>query len=142
MRPGVPPTTDPEPERVALRFVNEINRHDVAALDQLMSGDFRFVDALGQEVRGKERMHEAWTSYFAMFPDYRIAIREHLALGPVVALFGTASGTAARNGEPAGPARWTLPAAWRAVIREGRVSEWQVYADNEPVWKALGVKRY
>jgi hypothetical protein len=24
----------------------------------------------------------------------------------------------------------------------GRVSEWRVYADNEPVWKIMGVKRY
>lgn len=134
--------TEPDPERVALRFVNEINRHDVEALVQLMSADFRFVDGLGQEVRGKDRMREGWTAYFARFPDYRITIREHLSLGPVVALFGTASGSATRDGEPSFAHRWTLPAAWRAVVREGRISEWQIYTDNEPVWKALGVQRY
>jgi ketosteroid isomerase-like protein len=127
-------------ERVAIRFVNEINRHDVAALAAMMAPDFRFVDGLGQEVRGVERMRAAWTSYFALFPDYRITIREHLSLGQVVALFGTASGTLAERGELPTRNRWTLPAAWRAVVREGRIVDWQVYADNQPVSKLLSAQ--
>lgn len=127
-----------DPERVALRFVNEINRHDVTALTAMMSPDFRFVDSLGHEVRGVDRMREAWTSYFALFPDYRITIRDHLSLGQVVALFGTASGTLAEHGELPTRNRWTLPSAWRAVVREGRIADWQVYTDNQPVSKLLG----
>jgi len=129
--------SEADPERVAIRFVNEINRHDVAALIAMMAPDFRFVDSLGQEVRGIDRMRAAWVAYFALFPDYRITIREHLGLGQVVALFGTASGTLAEHGELPIRNRWTLPAAWRAVVREGRVVDWQVYADNQPVAKLL-----
>ena len=129
--------SEADPERVAIRFVNEINRHDVAALIAMMAPDFRFVDSLGQEVRGIDRMRAAWAAYFALFPDYRITIREHLGLGQVVALFGTASGTLAEHGELPIRNRWTLPAAWRAVVREGRVVDWQVYADNQPVAKLL-----
>ncbi len=132
--------TTADPDRVALRYVNEINRHDVAALSALMSPDFRFVDGLGQEVRGKDRMREAWTSYFALFPDYRISVRDHLTLGPVVALFGTASGTYAVGTELPVHNRWSVPAAWRAVVREGLVVEWQVYADNEPVRRVIDPK--
>jgi ketosteroid isomerase-like protein len=126
-----------ESERLAIRFVNEINRHDVAALAAMMAPDFRFIDSLGHEVRGRDRMCQAWTSYFQQFPDYHIVIREHLAQGQIVALFGNASGTVSGSGTPPVPNRWTLPAAWRAVIWEGQVTEWQVYADNEPVSKLL-----
>jgi SnoaL-like domain len=28
---------------------------------------------------------------------------------------------------------WKTPAAWRAVVKDGRISIWQVYADNEPI---------
>lgn len=122
-------------DRITLRFVNEINRHDVTALSTLVSADFRFVDGLGHEVRGKERMREAWAAYFTRFPDYRIQVRDHLTLGPVVALFGTASGTYATGQELRPQNRWSIPAAWRAVVRDGLVTEWQVYADNEPVRK-------
>jgi len=38
-------------------------------------------------------------------------------------------------------AHWEIPAAWKAVVHNERVSEWRVYADNEPVWKVMGVKR-
>jgi ketosteroid isomerase-like protein len=29
------------------------------------------------------------------------------------------------------------PAAWKAVIREGKIMEWQVFADNKPVYEIL-----
>ena len=122
-----------DPDRVALRFVNEINRHDVPALFELMASDFRYVDGLGQEIRGREKMRDAWATYFGQFPDYHVVIRDHLALGSVVALFGTATGTCAELGELPPRSRWSLPIAWRAVVREGRVEEWQVYTDSEPI---------
>jgi ketosteroid isomerase-like protein len=127
--------------RAALRFVNEINRHDVAAMLALMSEDHSFTDALGQELRGKERLREAWTAYFALFPDYRIQIEDHLQSGVVVGLFGSASGTLGANGELPSTHRWKIPGAWKAVVRDGHIERWQVYADNEPVWKIMGVKR-
>ena len=130
-----------DPARVVIRFVNEINRHDVAALLGLVSDDHVFVDGLGHELRGRERLREAWTSYFAMFPDYRILIEHHLEVGIVVGLFGSASGTYAKDGELSPTRRWKIPAAWMAVVRDGRVDHWQVYADNEPVWKVMGVSR-
>ena len=131
-----------DPDRLALKYVNEVNRHDIDALRGLMTPDFWFIDSLGQELRGQERMLDAWKLYFTQFPDYRIVIRDHLAVGSLVALFGTASGTYAVNGDLPHGNRWSMPAAWRAVVRGGHIAEWQVYADNEPVWKVLGVKRY
>ena len=129
-----------DPDRVALRFVNEINRHDLSALFELMAPGFRYVDSLGQEVRGRERMRETWKTYFGQFPDYRVVIRDHLAVGSVVALFGTATGTLAQGGELPARNRWSLPVAWRAVVREGRVEEWQAYTDSEPVRKLLSTR--
>ena len=126
---------------LVLRFVNEINRHDVSAILALISDDHLFVDGLGQEVRGKEHLREAWTWYFEWFPDYRILIENHIEMGILVGLFGSASGTYAVKGELSPSRRWKIPAAWKAIVREGRVEHWQVYADNEPVWKVMGTAR-
>jgi len=127
--------------RIVLRFVNEINRHDVSAMLALASPDHQFIDALGHELRGHERIREAWLAYFDWFPDYRILIEDHLQAGIVVGLFGSASGTLAVDGELSPTRRWKIPAAWRAIVRDEHVERWQVFADNEPVWKILGVKR-
>jgi len=127
---------------VALEFVNRINRHDVGGLAAIMSEDHRFIDSLGQAVDGRERMEKGWLTYFDWFPDYRIKVDEILSNGNVVALFGTAEGTFAVNGKLVAENHWKIPAAWKAVIRGEQVSEWSVYADNEPVWKVMGVKRY
>jgi ketosteroid isomerase-like protein len=129
--------TESDPERIAIRFVNEINRHDVEALVAMMAPDFRFVDSLGREVRGIERMRSAWSSYFALFPDYQVVIRQHICVGQVVALFGTASGTLIVDGQLHRANHWSLPAAWRAVVREGHIADWEVYVDNSPVQSLL-----
>ena len=127
---------------VTLAFVDRINRHDVAGLVALMTEDHRFVDGLGQEVQGRESMEKGWRSYFAWFPDYLIKVDDTLSDGNVVALLGTAQGTYAVKVSASAENHWEIPAAWKAVIRDQRVAEWRVYADNEPVWKIMGVKRY
>ncbi len=131
--PSGPSVSESISEHIAIRFVNEINRHDVAALVSLMAPDIRFIDEKGCELRGRDRISEAWTVYFRSFPDYRIAIRTHLATGQMVALFGVASGTVSIPSD--GTRRWASPAAWRAVISDGRISEWQVYGGQESTEK-------
>lgn len=56
----------------------------------------------------------------------------------VVALLGTAQGTYSVRGHMLAENHWEIPAAWKAVVHRGRVSEWRVYADNDPVWKYHG----
>jgi len=127
---------------VALAFVDRINCHDVGGLVALMTEDHCFVDGLGKVVRGRERMETGWVGYFGWFPDYSIKINDILSKGNVVGLFGTAQGTYLANGKLLPENHWEIPAAWKVVVKRGHVSEWRVYADNEPVWKIMGVKRY
>ena len=83
-------------------------------------------------------MKEGWQKYFQIFPDYLIEIENILENGDNVGIFGTASGSYVTSGNQR--SEWKIPAAWRAVIRKEKVKHWQVYADNEPVWKILSVK--
>jgi ketosteroid isomerase-like protein len=107
-----------------------INGHDVAALTSLMAADHVFVDSLGNRVRGAKSMEAGWRGYFAMCPDYWIRANYIMADADTVLACGEAGGTI--NGES-----WMTPAAWRAVIRDGAVMEWQVFADNKPVYEIL-----
>jgi len=126
---------------VVLGFVEAINRHDVDGLVALMTEDHCFIDGLRQTVRGRERMEKGWVGYFGWFPDYCVRVDEILSKGNRVGLFGTAQGTYSVNGELLPKNHWEIPAAWKAAVQRGRISEWRVYADNEPVWKIMGVKR-
>jgi ketosteroid isomerase-like protein len=130
------------PVDLVLEFVARINHHDVGGLAALMSEDHCFADGLGQVVRGRERMQKGWLGYFVWFPDYSIKVDDILSNGNLVALFGTAEGTYSVNGKLPAENHWKIPAAWKAVVHGESISEWAVYADNEPVWKVMGVKRY
>jgi uncharacterized protein (TIGR02246 family) len=126
------------PIEVVMAFIGRINAHDVDGLCRLMSPDHVFVDAQGSRWQGVEAMRAAWTGYFQWFPDYRISHEQFLQNGNLVAVFGTASASSAVRESSAQANGWQAPAAWMAVVRDGLVAEWRVYADNEGARRLLG----
>ena len=107
-------------------FVEAINHHSPDEIADLMTEDHVFIDSLGTRVAGRDQMKQGWQAYFNMVPDYSIAVDETFAEGDVVVMLGSARGTYAGS-------QWETPAAWRAVVRDSRIAEWRVYADNEPI---------
>ena len=118
---------------IVLQFVDRINACDIPGLAALMTPDHRFVDSLGSVSTGRDTVRERWHQYFHIVPDYRIEIRRSFTDGPDVVLVGVARGTYSRDGQMRPADAWQTPAAWRAVVRDSGVAEWQVYADNEPI---------
>jgi ketosteroid isomerase-like protein len=116
------------------QWLAAINGHDVSALAALMAADFVFVDSLGNRMAGAKSMEAGWQGYFAMCPDYWIRADYAMADGETMLIAGEAGGTI--DGES-----WGIPAAWRVVIRDGSVVEWQVFSDNKPVYEILGKRR-
>lgn len=72
-----------------------------------------------------------WKGYFAWIPDYKIEIETMMEHGDTVTAFGFASGTF--NGVPTSDKRnhWRLPASWKAIVANGKIKLWQVYADTK-----------
>lgn len=120
-------------ERAALSFVGAINRHDVERMAALMTSGHRMVDSMAQEVKGRDAVRACWVGYFHMVPDYSIAVEETFCDGPVVVMLGVAKGTYAPEAWLKVENRWETPVALRATIKDGKVAEWRVYADNEPM---------
>jgi ketosteroid isomerase-like protein len=112
------------------QFVTAINRHDTSAIAALMTSDHAFVDSVGNRVQGAASMEAGWRGYFAMCPDYWIRTDRVMAEGDTALAVGEAGGTI--DG-----AAWRTPAAWIATVREGKVAEWRVFADNKPVYEIL-----
>lgn len=85
---------------------------------------------------GRRRDHGSRTEHAVaadaapcMLPDYTIHVETILADHDLVAVFGSASGTYNGKGGPVLENRIEMPAAWRAVVQNGKVKRWQVYAD-------------
>lgn len=110
-------------------FVAAINRRDASLVCSLMTEDHTFVDSRGTVASGRERMEKGWREFFRMFPDYRIVLQVLLQDGSVVAAFGSASGTYNGRRGLVPENRIEMPAAWKAVVEDGEIKSWQVYAD-------------
>ena len=128
-------------ETVAQAFLRAINRQDVDRLAELMSPEHAFTDSLGNVVEGREKMREGWAAYFRMVPDYTIAIEEFYPGDPVVVMLGIAEGTYSRDGKLLPEDHWQTPIAIRALVEDGLVAEWRVFADNDPIRRLIAKKR-
>jgi hypothetical protein len=102
------------PVNTVLAFLEQINAGNVEGLCALMTVDHLFV-----------------AGYFRMLPDYRVSHTD---------VFCSAEGTLAVKGELPKENHWSVPSAWRAVVRDGLMAEWQVYADNQSARKIMGVQ--
>jgi len=127
-------------DSAAHAFAAAISRQDVNALADLMTEHHRFIDSLGNVVEGRDKMRAGWVGYFRMVADYTITIDETYGSGTVVVMLGSAQGTYAPDGKLAEDHRWRTPAVFRAVIDNGKVAEWRVYADNEPMRKLMAAR--
>lgn len=128
---------NPQPLEVAMDFIKRINAGNVNALCDLMTEGHIFQDALGKRFIGRETMRQGWTQYFKMVGDYQVHAEEFFQTVDRLAIFGSASGRYA-GGRGANNNFWEVPAAWRAVVKDGLMAEWRVYADNQPLRKLMG----
>ncbi len=118
-----------------LDFLDRINKREADKLAELMSEDQVFIDSLGNTMQGREKMRAGWRGYYSFCPDYWVTHEEILGNGNIVAVFGAAGGTIAANGKLPPENKWRTSAAWLAVVENGLLKKWQVYADNKPVYE-------
>jgi limonene-1,2-epoxide hydrolase len=110
-------------------FIAAINRRAPSEISGLMTEDHIFVDSGGRIQSGRENMTAGWEEYFRMFPNYKIRLESILGDKTLVAVFGSASGTYNGKRGLIPENRIEMPAAWKAVVENGKVKLWQVYAD-------------
>ena len=110
-------------------FIAAINRQDLSELSSLMAENHTFVDSLGTIQSGRDNMIAGWQVYFRMFPDYKLQVEHIFPDGDLVAVFGSASGTYNGKRGLVPENRIEMPAAWKAVVENGKVRLWQVYTD-------------
>ncbi len=79
-------------------------------------------------------METAWRGYFEICPDYWIRTDHVMVEGDAALAVGEAGGTV--DG-----ILWRTPAAWKALLRESKVAEWRVFADNKPVCEILARRK-
>jgi limonene-1,2-epoxide hydrolase len=114
---------------VVMAFIRAINRRNPSEISDLMTEDHTFVDSVGRIKSGRENMTAGWEAYFRMFPDYEIRVENILADKTLVAVFGSASGTYNGKRGLVPENKIEMPAAWKAIVANGKIKLWQVYAD-------------
>jgi len=122
---------------VVKAFIAAINQRAPSEISRLMTEDHTFVDSAGSIQSGREKMTAGWEGYFRMFPDYKIRVENILQDKALVAAFGSASGTYNGKRGLVPENRIEMPAAWKALVENGKIKFWQVYADWTDGWRII-----
>jgi ketosteroid isomerase-like protein len=118
-------------KKIVYEFCRAINDHNIDKIYALMAEDHKFIDAIGNEVSGKDKMKAGWSGYFQWFPDYKIEITDFFSNGNTLAAFGFASGTFKGIKTDKNENYWRLPASWKTLLSNNKIKLWQVYVDTK-----------
>lgn len=118
-------------------FIYYINEHDIDEMMTYLSDDHTMTDSSGVFIRGAKHLKIAWLDFFIHFPDYTIDIDSIVSEKDTVAIFGKAKGTYWKEGELEEKNKFEVPASWQAKIKDGKISEWKVFADIQIVRRIM-----
>jgi steroid delta-isomerase-like uncharacterized protein len=138
---ATPGTAAEANKAVVLRYVEEVwNRHDLDAVDSLVSPDYVNHAATTEDYR-RGGARQIWVWLLSVFPDHRFDVEHIAADGDTVAVLGTMVGT--HEGELMGIA----PTGRRVVaqqshwfrVEEGKLTEHWAVRDDLGMLQQLGV---
>lgn len=122
--------------KTVYEFIEIINEHKTEKIIEMLTDDHILIDSMGTKASGKDILQKSWKGYFSWFPDYKIELKHTFVDEDTIALFGKASGTF-YTGKEEKENKFEIPAAWRAEVKNKKISLWQVFADNHPVWQII-----
>jgi len=97
-----------------------------------MTEQHSFIDSMGNVARGREQMQAGWAAYFMMCPTTRLPSRKPTARARPSSCWASPRNLYPRRQAQAGESLED-PRCLRALVEDGKVAEWRVYADNEPI---------
>lgn len=121
----------------ALAFIDKINAHDVDGIVGSLSPDYEFVNSSGDHFHGSKFMHDEWAAQFKKHPDFKIRIGRVVADAEAVAIFGYSEGTYAPDGKLVPENRWSVPAAFLLMSREGKITYFESFSDASMVYDMM-----
>ena len=124
------------PVAAVIGFIDAINRGDVDRLVALMSPGHRLQVLQEPAVTGREANRDAWNGYVTAFPDYVIYPDHLVHHGDDVLVLGSTTGS--HLGLPDQEER-RLKVIWRATVRDGLLTLWQIIEDTPGQRALLGL---
>lgn len=108
---------------VAESFVSAVNGRDAAALAALTADDFTYVDSWREGVSGREQVAAAFAALAAADPDFGMEVDRMDWRDPHVLMTGRV------NSGKFGIGR---RAVWQVLVVDGKVAEFQAWAEGGP----------
>ena len=130
MRSPLPPVA------AVIGFIDAINRGDVDRLAALMSPGHRLQVLEEPPLDGREANRGAWDGYLTSFPGYVIYPDRIVHRGDDVLVLGSTTGSHLGLSDQE---ERQLKVIWRATVRDGLLTLWQVIEDTPGQRALLGL---
>lgn len=105
------------------RFVAALNAHDIDTLESLLTVDFTYIDSWREGVTGRDRVIAALRSLILIDPEFGMEVDRMDWREPHMLMTGRV------NSRQFG---WGRRAVWQVLVRDGKVAEYQAWAEGGP----------
>ena len=130
MRSPLPPVA------AVIGFIDAINRGDVDRLVALMSPGHRLQVLQEPPLDGREANRGAWNGHLTAFPGYVIYPDHIVQRGDDILILGSTTGSHLGLSDQE---ERQLKVIWRATVRDGLLTLWQVIEDTPGQRASLGL---
>ncbi len=113
-------------EKIALKFVDYINKQDIDGLVSLLSKGVTMIGYEGKIETGRKLIKEGFQGYFLDFPEYKIHVSKVARSRDDIAIIGKTTGS---HIAPEIEAKETV--IWIAKIEDNLVIEWRIFSDMD-----------
>jgi ketosteroid isomerase-like protein len=124
------------PVAAVIGFIDAINQGDVDRLVALMSPGHRLQVLQEPPLTGREANRDAWNGYVTAFPGYVIYPDHIVHQGDDVLVLGSTTGS---HLDLSDQQERQLKVIWRATVRDGLLTRWQVIEDTPGQRALLGL---
>ena len=124
------------PVAAVIGFIDAINRGDVDRLVALMSPDHRLQILQEPPLTGQEANRGAWNGFVTAFPGYVIYPNHIVDRGDDVLVLGSTTGSHLGLSDQE---ERLLKVIWRATVRDGLLTLWQIIEDTPRQRALLGL---
>lgn len=104
--------------KIVRAFCAACNANDLDGAIAIMDDDFCVIDSAGNAVVRRDNVVQSITDFIAVVPDYQIEIFDLVARGEEVLVRGQSH---------CSDERFADERLWRALVKNGKMAEWQVY---------------
>ncbi len=126
---------DASSKKIVKDFLKAVNDNNIQAMESLLADNHIFIDSNENEIVGRAKVIKIWKHHFENVDAYSVKVDKMFGKDGCVVFTGEVSGFIRDKNKA--DKFWSVPLAWKVKVNDGKILQWQVFENTQPIWDLL-----